>query len=493
MSKYKKPKVGFLDHVAGKQDDPTLDDLVKNVQENVGEVEKPEPIVEKKEQPKTPVIKEKKVDPTMGSYLEATQNDPTSAKGSFDQKITENYVPPVRQDNKLKTDSKKMSAYQKAVHERSIKQNQKVQEAADLLGGEPEKPVTQADLRQIKVSLASLGGGGIGQNEAIEIAKESNAEITGFYVFHLPLMAGIKYTQKMKDDAQKKAVKAIGPAMKRAEKAIKQFSNFMEKIEEVVTNVVSSSDADVFHPLLLQRDVEKKAYVLITSDRGLAGGYNSNVLKLFAADCLMDECEAAVYAIGKKAFSFAKNKGYNLVNTEIIQNRDEVTFQSIKLIARQLVELYQSGEVDKIVIYYSHYVNTLTQEPSKKTLLPIETKHERSSNLYDFEGGAQMIIDNVLPLYIENIIYGIILDAKASEHASRMTAMQSATDNALEIIKVDGLRVEYQDGFGLMRASNTTPVLTLRIEAETLAAMQRIQQELATAIAPLPFPNIDEK
>ncbi len=229
--------------------------------------------------------------------------------------------------------------------------------------------------------------------------------------------------------------------MKRAEKAIKQFSHFMEKIEEVVTNVVSSSDADVYHPLLLTRDVEKVAYVLITSDRGLAGAYNSSVLKQFAADCLMDECEAAVYTIGKKAHSFAKNKGYNLVNEHMIQNKDEVTFHNIKVIAHELVQLYVSGEVDKIVIYYSHYVNTLTQEVKTKVLLPVETHDEKSGNLYDFEGGAQTIIDSVLPLYIENIIYGIILDAKASEHASRMTAMQSATDNALDII--DTLQLYY--------------------------------------------------
>lgn len=229
--------------------------------------------------------------------------------------------------------------------------------------------------------------------------------------------------------------------MKRAEKAIKQFSHFMEKIEEVVTNVVSSSDADIYHPLLLTRDMKKVAYVLITSDRGLAGAYNSSVLKQFAADCIMDECEAAVFTIGKKAHAFAKSKGYNVVNEEVIMNKDEVTFQNIKRIANALVQLYVSGEVDKVVIYYNHYVNTLTQEVTTKTLLPIEPNEEKSGSLYEFEGGAQTIIDNVLPLYIENIIYGIILDSKASEHASRMTAMQSATDNALEII--DTLQLYY--------------------------------------------------
>lgn len=229
--------------------------------------------------------------------------------------------------------------------------------------------------------------------------------------------------------------------MKRAEREIKQFSTFMEKIEEVVTNVVSSSDSDFSHPLLLTRDLEKVAYVLVTSDRGLAGGYNSSILKQFASDCLMVECDAVVYTIGKKAHSFARSKAYTLLNENINPNKDTVTFQNIKQIASDLVELYIDGQVDKVVIYYSHFVNTLTQEVKVKTLLPIETHPNGSTAIYDFEGGAQTIIDNVLPLYIENIIYGIVLDAKASEHASRMTAMQSATDNALEII--DTLQLYY--------------------------------------------------
>lgn len=229
--------------------------------------------------------------------------------------------------------------------------------------------------------------------------------------------------------------------MKRAEKSIKQFSTFMEKIEEIVTSVVSNQDSDVEHPLLVTRDIEKVAYVVITSDRGLAGAYNSSVLKKFAADCIMTECESAVYTVGKKAFSFAKGKGYNLINDDVIQNKDEVTFTSVKRMANEIVNLYISGQVDKIVIYYNHYVNTLTQEVRTKTLLPIETNEDNSGKLYEFEGGVQNIIDNVLPLYVENIIYGILLDSKASEHASRMTAMQSATDNALEII--DTLQLYY--------------------------------------------------
>jgi hypothetical protein len=150
MSKYKKPKVGFLDHVAGKTGKETnpIDDVLNEAKENPAP--QPEPKVEKK-----PVITEEKKpsDDGMSSYVKATQVDPKSAKGAFDEKAVEGYVPPILEEKKPEVDPAKMSAYQKAVHERSVKEKQKMQEAADLLGGEPEKPVTQADLKQLKVSL----------------------------------------------------------------------------------------------------------------------------------------------------------------------------------------------------------------------------------------------------------------------------------------------------------------------------------------------------
>ena len=175
MSKYKKPKVGFLDHAAGKTGKETnpIDDVLNEAKENPAPT--PEPKAEKK-----PVITENK-NPAdgMSSYVKATQVDPNSAKGAFDDKAVEGYVPPILEEKKPEVDPQKMSAYQKAVHERSVKEKQKMQEAADLLGGEIEKPVTQADLKQIKVSLASLGGGGLGERDVINLIKKYGADSIG--------------------------------------------------------------------------------------------------------------------------------------------------------------------------------------------------------------------------------------------------------------------------------------------------------------------------
>jgi F-type H+-transporting ATPase subunit gamma len=100
--------------------------------------------------------------------------------------------------------------------------------------------------------------------------------------------------------------------------------------------------------------------------------------------------------------------------------------------------MYLNGEVDKVVLIYNHFINTLSIEPTMKQILPINddfSKNENNNNhIYDYEGGINSILDTILPLYIENLVYGIILDSKASEHASRMTAMKNATDNAKDVI-----------------------------------------------------------
>lgn len=223
--------------------------------------------------------------------------------------------------------------------------------------------------------------------------------------------------------------------MKRAERLIKQFSAYVEKIDEVITNLVSSKDTDLKHPLLETRDVKKTAYLLVTSDRGLAGAYNSSILKRFAEDEKNDPSETLVYTIGKKAHSFAKAHGYKLINQKNVGAKDKVTYVSVKLVTAVLLELYMDKTIDKVVVYYNHFVNTLTQEVTIKQLLPVSYEEtEQPSRQYEFEPDAETVLDKILPVYIDNTIYGILLDAKASEHASRMTAMQSATDNATDII-----------------------------------------------------------
>ena len=172
MAKYKKPKVGFLEHVDGKQNKKeTIDEVLKEASSN------PTPEPKPKAPQKKRIIKEdqKPSAPGMSSYVEATKVDPNSAKGSFDESAVEGYVRPVFEESKPQVNASKMTAYQKAVQERELQRKKtpaNVQEAADLLGGDPSRPVTQNDLKQIKVALASLGGGGLGEKDVIHLINE---------------------------------------------------------------------------------------------------------------------------------------------------------------------------------------------------------------------------------------------------------------------------------------------------------------------------------
>lgn len=228
--------------------------------------------------------------------------------------------------------------------------------------------------------------------------------------------------------------------LKKAERSIKGFRPLMHQLRNMIDNLIDSSD--VGHPMLVTRDIKQTCYILVSSDRGLAGPYNSNVFKAFKAH--LDDQGAdhnfVVATVGHRAHSYAKRNGYKLLNQEAINVRDDIQFIDFKEVTNLFITDYLNDKIDKIVVFYNHYINTITQSIEQFQLLPVlpeekDSNEEAINNVYAFEPDPQSIIDHLLPMYVENTLYGIILDAKASEHASRMTAMKSATDNAEDLIK----------------------------------------------------------
>ena len=220
--------------------------------------------------------------------------------------------------------------------------------------------------------------------------------------------------------------------LKQAQLAITNYISFIDKIEEIVANLVSSGD--VKHPLLEERSGDKTCYIIITSERGLAGPFNSNIYKLLGT---MIKDSDVVLPFGGRGYNYCKNK-YAMITNKPVILRDDVRFDDIIESLVLVVTKYLQNEFDKVKVIYNHFVNTLNQTQEVRQILPVVTKElDYESNyhkIYDFEGGIEGLLDKVLPIYIENIVYGFILDSKASEHASRMTAMKNATDNAEEII-----------------------------------------------------------
>ncbi|MEW8985607.1 MAG: ATP synthase F1 subunit gamma [Bacillus sp. (in: firmicutes)] len=216
----------------------------------------------------------------------------------------------------------------------------------------------------------------------------------------------------------------------------KAFVPYMEKIQEVTASIAIGSK-DATHPMLVSRPVKKTGYVVFTSDRGLCGGYNSNVLRAVyqtIQERHKSTDEYAIIAIGRMGRDFFVKRGMPVI-LDIIGISDLPSFEDIREIANKSVGMYSDGTFDELHVYYTHYVSAISQEVTTKKLLPL-TDIQTSSKLtsYEFEPSADEILDVLLPQYAESLIYGSLLDSKASESAARMTAMKNATDNAKELI-----------------------------------------------------------
>jgi F-type H+-transporting ATPase subunit gamma len=217
----------------------------------------------------------------------------------------------------------------------------------------------------------------------------------------------------------------------------KSFVPYMEKIQEVTASVAMGSKG-INHPMLTSRPVKKTGYIVMTSDRGLAGAFNSNVIRrVYQAIQSRHKSndEFAIIAIGRVARDFFVKRGMN-VALEIVGVSDQPSFVDIKDITSSTVGMFADGTFDELYLYYSHYLSAISQEVTEKKLLPL-TDITTSSKLtsYEFEPSAEEILEVLLPQYAESLIYGALLDSKASEHAARMTAMRNATDNAKELIR----------------------------------------------------------
>lgn len=231
--------------------------------------------------------------------------------------------------------------------------------------------------------------------------------------------------------------------LKKADKLIKGYLPLMYRLRKMIDSLLETDD--ITHPMLTEREVNKTCYILVSSDRGLAGPYNSSIFKAFMQHIEANHksnSEFVVAPIGHKAMSFAKRNKYTLLTNEAINVRDDVQFIDFKSVTTTFRDSFLKGEIDKILVFYNHFVNTMTQEVLIQQLLPIvkEDKEEVVEDsasmklIYSYEPNPRAIINHLIPMYVENTLYGIILDAKASEHAARMTAMKSATDNAEELI-----------------------------------------------------------
>ncbi|GAE31308.1 ATP synthase F1 subunit gamma [Alkalihalobacillus hemicellulosilyticus] len=236
-----------------------------------------------------------------------------------------------------------------------------------------------------------------------------------------------------------KAMQMVSAAkLNRAQHNAQAFLPYTEKIREVVASI-ASSETEISHPMLEERPVKKTGYIIITSDRGLAGGYNASLTRALLqkiSERHKSPDEYGIVVMGRIGRDLFKKRNLPIIQ-EIVGLSDQPEFNEIKNLAKTTVDMFADGLFDELYIWYNHFVSPITQEVTETKLLPLTDLAEdnQSGNAaYEYEPSEQVILEQLLPQYAESLIFGALLDAKASEFGARMTAMSSATDNATALI-----------------------------------------------------------
>ena len=270
--------------------------------------------------------------------------------------------------------------------------------------------------------------------------------------------------KSVKNTAQiTKAMQMVASSkMRKAQLAALAGRPYAKLMNQVMGNVVADA-AEFSHPLMQKREVRKRAVILITTDKGLCGALNSNITREAGK---LDKNTTVYVCAGKKGAQFISRAKRNLAAE--FTYKDAPLFAEARAISRFAQELFLKGEVDSVEILFTNFVSTLVQKPESKQFLPIiklegvvagvhghETSValEKSGVEYQFEPGADKVLGELLPHALNFQVYQILLEAKASEHSSRMVAMKNATDNAKQLIK--DLTLEYNK----LRQANITKEL----------------------------------
>ena len=247
-----------------------------------------------------------------------------------------------------------------------------------------------------------------------------------------------------------KAMKMVSAAkLRKAQDAITQMRPYAKKLQEMLSNIVSNADGGITMNLATVRPIEKVLVIVVTSDRGLCGGYNSNLIKLakqtikekYSAQSAKGNAE--VLPIGKKGYEhFSKN------NFKVVDHYwnifSDISFENVQRAAKFAIDAFASGQVDAVELVYSEFKNAATQRFVSEQFLPVaKTQKIQGQKQQDFifEPDKDVLIEELMPKILNTQLFKAVLDANASEHGARMTAMDKATENANELLKA--LKISY--------------------------------------------------
>ncbi len=286
-----------------------------------------------------------------------------------------------------------------------------------------------------------------------------------------------------------RALQAVSASkVQRAIATVEASRPYATKAWEVLTHIANQPGREQMHPLMARRDeIKNILVVLITSDRGLAGPYNTNVLRYTFKK--FDHAPAAVHyaTIGRKGREILHRRGKHII-ADFSGIPDRPTFSDVSHIGHLLVEEFLSGKADEVYLVYTDFINMLRQNPTAKKLLPLEVEEESRVQQFSPTAGQKVlpayiyepddveILNQIVPRFTQLQVFHAILESQASEHAARMVAMKNATDNASEL--ADALQLEYNKA---RQQSITSEMLDIAGGAEALAQAMAAEARKASS------------
>ena len=234
-----------------------------------------------------------------------------------------------------------------------------------------------------------------------------------------------------------KAMEMVSTAkLRRARQRVEKTRPYFNTIKETVQDIFASTRG-MKHPFVSTREIKKTCYIVITGDRGLSGGYNANVIKT-AVTHMADKPARSVVAVGTKGRDYFRNRKYNL-DGEFLQISEDPNYGDAKRISKLVLQLYENKLIDEVYLVYTQFVSTISQKPEMIRLLPLSGEKKvkekgKALEYVSYEPSPEAVLDYVIPKYIESTIFGALVESSASEQGARRVAMESATDNAEEMI-----------------------------------------------------------
>ena len=229
----------------------------------------------------------------------------------------------------------------------------------------------------------------------------------------------------------------------KAQSRVEAAQPYTHKLVEVINNVGAASGG-ASHPLLETRELRNAGILVVTSDRGLAGAYNTNVIRMAEARLIElnnQRVDPRLYTVGRKADSYFRYRGYQ-IERSFLGVTDTPGYGDARAVANTIPNDYAQESVDAVEAFTTRYVSALTQTATLWPLLPIEPSEQAEGEEqtvtvgYSYEPSPEAILDRLLPRYLESSVFGILLEASAAEHASRRRAMKAATENAEELTRI---------------------------------------------------------